>query len=120
MRSLILASVLFAAVLAVSGTPTTAHALSAAARTVLTLEVREWSAPAVAKHDGGCNSSHAGCPGDPVPELYCKFTFGNSAPCCVENSVGGVSRGESVNEGESGYRTGSRLCSALETNAVSS
>ncbi|RPD58148.1 hypothetical protein L226DRAFT_537295 [Lentinus tigrinus ALCF2SS1-7] len=92
MRFLTLASALFAAVLAVSGNPTTevVYARGQCRRTDGTLEVREWSSAAVAKRDGGCNLSNAGGAGDPLPNSFCQSTFGDSAPCCVEDGVGGA------------------------------
>ncbi|TFK84849.1 hypothetical protein K466DRAFT_664897 [Polyporus arcularius HHB13444] len=92
MRFLTLASALLAAVIAVSTSPTTEviHARGQCRRADGTLEIREWSAPVVAKRNGGCNLSNAGGPGDPALNSYCEETFGSSTPCCVEDGVGGA------------------------------
>ncbi|KAI0740659.1 hypothetical protein C8Q76DRAFT_689452 [Earliella scabrosa] len=56
-----------------------------------TVEVREWdgSMRVVTRADG-CTLANAGGAGFPAPNSWCKSTYGQKYPCCVENGIGGA------------------------------
>ena len=52
-------------------------------------ELREYDGSLLPRADG-CTLANAGGPGAPLPNSWCKSTYGKEYPCCVENGIGGA------------------------------
>ena len=58
--------------------------------TALPQQCRRHDPSRLLPRDSTCDVNSAGGAGDPLPNDYCKITFGKETPCCVENGSGGA------------------------------
>ncbi len=75
--------------LALTGTANPSFARNQCRRADGSIELREVDGSLLPRDDG-CTNANAGGPGLPLPNTYCKSTYGQEYACCAEDGLGGT------------------------------